>query len=71
MAAASSRVPIPFCSSRRPRSHTPAMTPMAIISPYMRSCRSPMWIDPESGLGIEASDSAPSASDTGITTTRR
>ena len=31
--AASSRVPIPIASIRRPNSHTPATTPRAIISP--------------------------------------
>ena len=33
MALASSRVPIPFASRRRPNNQTPAMTPRAIISP--------------------------------------
>src|SRR5215207_13219 len=54
-AEASSALPIRRSTRRLPVSHTAAMTPSAIISPYARSCSGPMWMAPESGLGMKAS----------------
>src|SRR4249919_2132385 len=54
-AEASSALPIPRSAMRLPVSQTAAITPRAIISPYARSWNGPMWMAPESGLGMKAS----------------
>jgi len=58
MADASSGVATPRAANRRPLSQTAAITPRAIINPYARSWSEPMWMAPESGLGMKAQTAA-------------